>query len=98
MVDRSIRATVTGRVQGVGFRQSCRQVARSLDLAGWVHNTADGSVVVFAQGSEDAVERLVTWLWQGPAGARVTGVESDSVAADNTLRDFFIHPNPSKTG
>lgn len=98
MSRRAVRATVTGQVQGVGYRQTCRQVARSLDLAGWVHNTSEGSVVVFAQGSEDSIDRLVTWLWKGPAGARVTGVESDSVAFDNTLRDFFIHPNPSKTG
>lgn len=53
---------------------------------------------MFAQGNEDSVDQLVTWLWKGPAGARVAGVESDSVAFDQTLRDFFIHPNPSKTG
>jgi hypothetical protein len=42
------------------------------------------------------VDRLVAWLWGGPAMAVVTGVQSDVVAPDNTLRDFFIHPNPMK--
>ncbi len=88
---------VTGRVQRVGFRQGCRQVARSMDLVGWVRNLQDGSVEVFAQGTAEELDRLVAWLWTGPAGAVVTGVESDSVSPDNTLRDFFIHPNPTKT-
>ncbi|MEX1038582.1 MAG: acylphosphatase [Acidimicrobiia bacterium] len=96
MADRAIHATVTGRVQGVGYRQSCRQTARSMNLVGWVRNLDDGSVEVFAQGDSDSIDRLVEWLWSGPGPARVTGVESDTVAADSTLRDFFIHPNPSK--
>lgn len=68
-----------------------------MELVGWVRNQRDGSVEVFAQGSVKSLDRLVAWLWSGPSGARVTGVESDSVAPDQTLRDFFIHPNPSKT-
>ncbi|MEX0795086.1 MAG: acylphosphatase [Acidimicrobiia bacterium] len=97
MADRAIRARVTGRVQGVGYRQSCRQVARTMNLVGWVRNLDDGSVELFAQGESESLDKLVDWLWSGPGPARVTGVESDTVALDITLRDFFIHPNPSKT-
>ena len=97
MSDRAIHATVTGLVQGVGFRQGCRQTARSMGLVGWVRNHRDGSVEVFAQGEAESLDRLITWLWSGPSGASVAGVESDAVAMDRTLRDFFIHPNPSKT-
>ena len=92
-----MRAVVSGLVQQVGFRQSCRQVARSLDLVGWVRNLSDGSVEVLLQGDETAVNRVVDWLWAGPSAARVTTVESDGVAADRTLRDFFIYPNPMKS-
>lgn len=92
-----MRARITGRVQGVGYRQGARTMARSLGLVGWVRNLEDGSVDLFAQGTEESIDRLTTWLWAGPGPARVTGVESDSVAPDGTLRDFFIHPNPSKT-
>jgi acylphosphatase len=80
-------------VQGVGYRQTCRVVARSLDLVGWVRNLSDGSVEVFAQGSDQAIDRLLDWLWQGPTSSRVSGVESDVVATDLTLTDFFIQPN-----
>lgn len=97
MTDKAILARVTGSVQGVGYRQTCRQFARSLDLVGWVRNHTDGSVEVFAQGESDNVGHLVEWLWAGPGGARVVGVESDTVARDFTLRDFFIYPDPSKT-
>ncbi|MGH8871883.1 MAG: acylphosphatase [Acidimicrobiia bacterium] len=97
MSTKAVHAIVTGRVQQVGYRQSCRQVARSLGLVGWVRNTVDGRVEVFAQGGPDEVDRLVDWLWGGPAMALVTGVESDAVAPDNTLRDFFIQPNPMKS-
>lgn len=91
---KAIHAMVSGRVQGVTFRQSCRQRARSLDLYGWVRNRRDGRVEVFAQGTDDACDRLVDWLWVGPSAASVTGVEVDTVPTDDTLRDFFIHPDP----
>ena len=84
------RAVVSGRVQGVTYRQACRQEARRLDLIGWVRNRRDGSVEVWAQGSPDRIEKLIDWLWQGPPYAHVTGVESDLVAVDPNLQDFLI--------
>ena len=98
MSETAVHAIVTGQVQAVGYRQTCRQVARSLGLVGWVRNLLDGRVEVFAQGEAESVDRLVSWLWGGPAMAVVVGVESEVVAADRTLRDFFIHPNPMKSG
>jgi len=84
------RAVVRGRVQGVYFRQSCRQEARRLHLLGWVRNRPDGTVEVWAQGQANAVDSLIDWLWHGPPHARVSGVESDVVAADPNLQDFLI--------
>ena len=96
MSEKAVRAVVSGLVQQVGFRQGCRQLARSLDLVGWVRNLSDGRVEVLLQGDETAVNGLVDWLWAGPSLAQVTTVESDVVATDRTLRDFFIYPNPMK--
>ena len=93
-MSRAIHVYVTGRVQQVGYRQNCRHEARSLNLVGWVRNLADGRVELFAQGEPDSIDRLVTWTWAGSFGAVVTGVESDNVAPDQTLTDFFIQPNP----
>lgn len=91
---KAVHVFVSGQVQGVGYRQSCRQTARGLGLVGWVRNLADGRVEAWAQGAEDACDRLIDWMWAGPRAASVTGVEADTVAADSTLRDFFIHPDP----
>lgn len=91
---KATHAHVSGRVQAVTYRQTCRQTARSLGLVGWVRNLPDGRVEVWAQGDDEACDRLVDWLWAGPPAASVTGVEADTVAPDPTLRDFFIYPNP----
>jgi acylphosphatase len=93
---KAVRALVSGQVQGVGFRQSCRHTARRLGLVGWVRNLADGRVELLCQGPPGAVDRLIDWVWTGPTAARVSSVESDVVAADPNLSDFLIQPNPGK--
>lgn len=69
------RLSVRGRVQGVWYRESLRQAAEGLGVAGWVRNRLDGSVEAFVQGDPRAVEALVAWAWQGPPAARVEAVE-----------------------
>lgn len=81
---------VSGRVQGVGYRASCRTRARELGVRGSVRNRADGSVEVIAQGSADGVDRLVEWCREGPRHARVNAVDvtDEGVAVD--AEDFRI--------
>ena len=67
---------ITGRVQGVFFRDSTRQVAQRLKVTGYARNVADGSVEVLACGSAEALQRLADWLQSGPPRARVDNVES----------------------
>ncbi|MDX1450597.1 MAG: acylphosphatase [Acidimicrobiia bacterium] len=86
----AVHAFVSGRVQGVFFRQSTRRRARELDLLGWVRNRNDGRVELFAQGDDEAVDRLLDWLWYGPPQADVTDVESSVVEFDKNLQDFVI--------
>ncbi|HUD96188.1 MAG TPA: acylphosphatase [Woeseiaceae bacterium] len=71
------RFRVTGRVQGVFFRDSTRRTATELGLTGYAKNQADGSVEVLACGSEDALDRLVDWLQSGPKLASVERVEAE---------------------
>jgi acylphosphatase len=69
------RVVVSGRVQGVGFRWSCRRMAEGEGLAGWCRNLVDGRVEACFEGEEAAVERAVSWCRQGPSYALVTGVD-----------------------
>lgn len=87
---RAVSAVVSGQVQGVYYRQSCRQAGRGYRLAGWVRNLTDGRVEVWAQGDPQAVDRMLEWLWAGPPGAQVTGVESNEVTPDPKLQDFLV--------
>jgi acylphosphatase len=74
-VDRvSRRFRITGRVQGVYFRQSTRVQAERLALFGHARNLPDGSVEVLAHGGAEAVAELHRWLHRGPTSARVDGV------------------------
>lgn len=69
------RYKVSGRVQGVFFRVSTRDVAVALQITGHAVNLPNGSVEVLACGEPAAVAELERWLHDGPPGASVTGVE-----------------------
>ena len=71
---KAVQARVTGRVQGVSFRWYTQEQARGLGVTGWVRNEPDGSVLVHAEGEDDAVDALVAWCRSGPSMARVTDV------------------------
>lgn len=66
---------VRGAVQGVFFRVEMRDRARSLRIAGWVRNAADGSVEAAFEGQSERVESMVEWCRRGPRGARVDDLE-----------------------
>jgi acylphosphatase len=69
------RVVVSGRVQGVWFRDSCRQEAQRNALAGWVRNLPDGRVEAAFEGDDETVDALVQWCREGPPLARVTKIE-----------------------
>ena len=85
------RLLVLGRVQGVFFRASCAQIARSLSLLGFVRNVPDGSVEVLAEGDESRVARLIDWCRKGPMGARVEHVQVEWKEPEGHWQDFRIH-------
>jgi acylphosphatase len=70
------RVLVTGRVQGVWYRESCRAEAVALGVSGWVRNRADGRVEAVLEGPPAAVARVVQWCHEGPSRARVDAVET----------------------
>lgn len=71
----AVDVTVSGRVQGVGFRMNAAQEARRLGVTGWVANEPDGSVAAHLEGDEDAVAAMVHWCRSGPPYAEVTALD-----------------------
>lgn len=69
------RVLISGRVQGIGFRWSCRRIAEVQGLTGWCRNLPDGRVEACFEGEAEAVERAVAWCRRGPSRAIVTDVE-----------------------
>jgi acylphosphatase len=77
-----LHAIISGRVQGVGFRDATARCAESLQLAGWVRNLRDGRVQVYARGSAEGVAQLRAWLVQGPDLARVDTCEAQPASCN----------------
>ena len=75
MSKQRIRIFVTGRVQGVFFRQTLKVKAKQNDVYGWVKNLKDGRVESVLEGNAENVSRLVEWAHGGPANAIVEDVE-----------------------
>ncbi|HEV7331002.1 MAG TPA: acylphosphatase [Flavisolibacter sp.] len=74
---------IKGRVQGVYFRASAKEVADALGLVGWIRNTAEGHVEALVSGTAYQLQDFLGWCRQGPAGASVTGVEVEDRAEEN---------------
>jgi acylphosphatase len=68
------RVLISGRVQGVFFRDACRRMAREHGVSGWVRNLPDGRVEAVFEGRAEDVDRLVDWARRGPSRAVVEGV------------------------
>lgn len=73
------RCRISGKVQGVFFRASARDKARSLQVTGHAKNLDDGSVEVIACGTTANVNALTEWLKEGPRMARVDSVEVEEI-------------------
>jgi len=87
---RRVRAIISGRVQGVGYRAATATEARRLGIFGWVSNRSDGGVELEAEGPDDKVAALLQWCEYGPPNAQVTKVSTEDVAVSNKDREFKI--------
>jgi len=85
-----LQVTVLGRVQGVGFRYFVLEVARRLQLDGWVANATDGSVICVAEGPPAELQQLLAALNDGPAAADVRHVRSTWSPATGEFHGFGV--------
>jgi acylphosphatase len=81
---------VSGQVQGVFFRDSAREKAEQLGLAGWVKNLPDGRVEAVIEGPQDKVREMIQWCEGGPPHATVHDVDADFEAAAGDLEGFEV--------
>jgi acylphosphatase len=70
-----VHVFVSGKVQGVFFRSSTKDMAEGLGLFGWVRNLADGRVEALFEGKKEVIEKMIEWCKSGPELAEVTGIE-----------------------
>ena len=75
MTNKRIKIFVTGKVQGVFFRQALKVTAKKNNVFGWVRNLDDGRVEAVLEGNEEKVGRVIEWAHRGPANARVEDIE-----------------------
>lgn len=74
--DVRVRVVVSGRVQGVWYRQSCREEADAAGVRGWVRNRPDGTVEAVLEGTAEAVEQVLAWMRTGPPRAAVAALRA----------------------
>jgi len=85
-----LHAIVHGRVQGVNFRATSAQQARTLGIRGWVRNRIDGTVETIAEGARPQLLRFLDFLYKGPRSAAVTDVEVTWEDAQGEFDQFSI--------
>ena len=84
----TVHLLIKGKVQGVFFRASAKEIADKLGVKGWVKNTWDEDVEAMATGNEEAVRKFIEWCWMGPRRAVVEDVII--TPAEETFFDDFL--------
>ncbi len=86
----ALHVWITGRVQGVWYRQSTKEQADVHGVNGWVKNLSDGRVEAMLVGEPNAVRQLEAWLSLGPELAKVADVEVEIIAQPELFSSFEV--------
>lgn len=81
---------VSGKVQGVGFRNYILKKAKVVEVTGWVRNLPDGRVEARIQGRHEQINEMLVYLERGPVSSEVLGVESTPVDPEESLVLFAV--------
>ena len=87
---KAFKATVSGKVQGVWFRDSTQQEALKLKVTGWVKNIPGGTVYLKAEGEENNLKSLERWLHIGSHQSRVDRVDLQWIVPTNAYSTFKV--------
>jgi acylphosphatase len=86
----NVHVIISGRVQGVWFRATTKQIAEQLGIKGWVRNTSDGCVEAILEGEEQQVKKMIEWCHRGPPLAVVNKVEVKNQNPTDSSDGFSI--------
>lgn len=90
LILRTVRLTVRGRVQRVGYRRHVLDIAQELGIAGYARNEKDGSVIIFAQAEEEMLESFLKTVQNPPPPAQVRSIEMREVKPNPCFKTFEI--------
>jgi len=79
----SVKITIEGRVQGVGFRYSAVEKANQFHITGYITNNPDYSITIMAEGIEEELDEFIVWCYNGPPRALVTNVNITNIRQQN---------------
>jgi len=83
------RVLISGRVQGVGYRDTCQRVATERGVTGWVRNLGDGRVEAVFEGTAEQVDAMVEWAEHGPGPSVVRDIAVQTEPAEG-LTEFVV--------
>ena len=86
----TVHGTVSGVVQGVGFRYFIKRHASSVKVAGYAKNLANGNVEFLLQGDDDAVKKVLKQIAEGPSFSNVENVDANERSPVNTVYGFEV--------
>ena len=90
MVKQCVHILVTGKVQGVFFRQATRVAAIKYNVTGWVKNLDDGRVEILIEGEDKSVDSVMAWCNYGPANSRVDNIEVTNEDYSGNFESFEV--------
>jgi acylphosphatase len=79
---KTVRLIIKGKVQGVFYRATAKDVADLIGVKGWVRNLPDNNVEIIATASEDILQKFINWCKQGPPKAKVDEVIVEEIASE----------------
>ena len=90
MEQQRVHLLVSGKVQGVFFRQALKVVAKKNNVSGWVRNLKDKRVEVVLEGDNKSINSVIAWARIGPANSRVDDIEVTNEGFKNEFLTFDV--------
>ena len=90
MENKSVHILVTGKVQGVFFRQATKVIAIKNHVTGWIKNLESGQVEILLEGEDQNVNSIVEWCHNGPANSRVDEIKIEQQKFSGQYSNFEV--------